>query len=118
MVVSKKTSFSYFEPQRILQPIVSTANIGQLAADLLISSLNLHRVGILNPRDLVPVVGAREDGEPGVTTPLERTASPYSPHQFYTYRISLRQTGSGHYRDPAEVPRAQGSLGSRKPILP
>lgn len=55
----------------LITPIVSTANVGQLAADLLISSLDLHRIGIFNPRDLVPVVGAREDDEPGVTTPLE-----------------------------------------------
>ena len=72
IAVSNKTVAQNREPQRILQPIVSTANVGQLAADLLISSLDLHRIGIFNPRDLVPVVGAREDDEPGVTTPLER----------------------------------------------
>lgn len=55
----------------LIVPIVSTANVGQLAADLLISTLDLRRIGVFNPRDLVPVVGAREDDEPGVTTPLE-----------------------------------------------
>lgn len=54
------------------QPVVSVANVAQLAADLLIASLSLHRVGIFDPRSLVPVVGAREDDLPGVTTPLER----------------------------------------------
>lgn len=53
--------------------MVSAANVGQLAADLIISSLDLHRIGIFDPGDLVPVVGAREDDEPGVTTPLERS---------------------------------------------
>jgi proteasome assembly chaperone 2 len=57
------------------QPVISTANIGQLAVDLLIASLSLHRVGVFDARDLVPVVGGREDGELGVTTPLERTRS-------------------------------------------
>ncbi|KAF9784472.1 PAC2 family-domain-containing protein [Thelephora terrestris] len=55
----------------LIVPVVSTANIGQLAVDLLISSLDLHRIGIFDPRDLVPVVAAREDDEPGITTPLE-----------------------------------------------
>jgi proteasome assembly chaperone 2 len=55
------------------QPIISTANIGQLAVDLLIASLSLRCVGVFDARDLVPVVGGREDGKPGVTTPLECT---------------------------------------------
>jgi len=59
------------EGKILISPVVSTANIGQLAADLIISSLDLHRIGIFDPRDLVPVVGAREDTKPGITTPLE-----------------------------------------------
>ncbi|KII92413.1 hypothetical protein PLICRDRAFT_50798 [Plicaturopsis crispa FD-325 SS-3] len=55
----------------LVVPVVSTANVSQLAADLLIASLGLHRIGIFDPRDLVPVVGGREDGEDGITTPLE-----------------------------------------------
>jgi len=53
------------------QPVVSTANIAQLAVDLLITSLSLRLIGVFDSRDLVPVVGGREDGEEGVTTPLE-----------------------------------------------
>jgi len=52
-------------------PCVSTANVAQLAVDLLIASLSLRRVGVFDPGDLVPVVGARENGEEGVTSPLE-----------------------------------------------
>jgi hypothetical protein len=62
------------------QPVVSVANVAQLAADLLITSLSLHRVGIFDPRSLVPVVGAREDGLPGVVTPLECMSSCLSRH--------------------------------------
>jgi len=51
---------------------VSTANIAQLTVDLLIASLSLRLVGVFDSRDLVPVVGGREDGEEGVSTPLER----------------------------------------------
>ncbi|KAI0320924.1 hypothetical protein OF83DRAFT_1206456, partial [Amylostereum chailletii] len=56
-------------------PIVSTANVSQLASDLLISSLELKCVGVFDPRDLVPVVGGRENGEEGVTLPLELYAN-------------------------------------------
>jgi len=55
----------------LVVPCVSTANVSQLAIDLLIASLSLRRVGTFDPVDLVPVVGAREDGEEGVMTPLE-----------------------------------------------
>ncbi|THH19976.1 hypothetical protein EW146_g1293 [Bondarzewia mesenterica] len=55
----------------VVIPIVSTANVSQLAVDLLIASLSLRCIGAFDPQYLVPVVGAREDGEKGVTTPLE-----------------------------------------------
>jgi hypothetical protein len=53
--------------------VVSAANVGQLAVDLLIASLALERIGAFEPSDLVPVVGGREAGEEGITMPLERT---------------------------------------------
>ena len=53
------------------QPVVSIANVAQLAVDLLIASLSLRKIGIFDPRDLVPVIGGREDGGEGITTPLE-----------------------------------------------
>ena len=106
------------EPQRNLQPIVSTANVGQLAADLLISSLDLRRIGIFNPKDLVPVVGAREDNESGVTTPLERSSTSSNPYRSYPHHFSLRQTGHTHRRDTAKVPCAQGTVRSYKTDRP
>lgn len=54
------------------QPIVSTANVSQLAVDLIIATLALERVAIIDPSYFVPVVGGRESGEPGITTALER----------------------------------------------
>lgn len=57
---------------KLLQPVVSVANVPQLTVDLLIATLGLERIGLFDVRDLVPVVGAREDETPGVTTPLER----------------------------------------------
>lgn len=51
--------------------MVSTANLPQLAADLLIASLSLQLVGIFDPQYLIPAVGARDDGQEGITTPFE-----------------------------------------------
>lgn len=53
------------------QPVVSTANIAQLAVDLLIASLSLRVIGVFDSRDLVPIVGGREDDAEGISTPLE-----------------------------------------------
>jgi len=39
--------------------------------DLLINSLSLKQIGVFDTKDLVPVVGGREDGEEGITIPLE-----------------------------------------------
>ncbi|KAI0305772.1 PAC2 family-domain-containing protein [Multifurca ochricompacta] len=64
------TPFNLHE-KALVVPVVSAANIAQLAVDLLIASLSLRAIGIFDPRDLVPVVGGREDGREGVTTPLE-----------------------------------------------
>ncbi|KAF9227366.1 hypothetical protein BS17DRAFT_806520 [Gyrodon lividus] len=55
----------------LIVPIVSVANVAQLAADLFIASLKLDRVGVFDPKYVVPVVGGREDGAAGVTTPIE-----------------------------------------------
>jgi len=60
----------------VIIPIVSTANVGQLAVDLIISTFSLERIAILDPKYCVPVVGAREDGQKGITTPLELYGHP------------------------------------------
>ncbi|KAI5120979.1 hypothetical protein M0805_006651 [Coniferiporia weirii] len=54
----------------LVVPIVSVGNVSQLAADLLIATLDLSQIGVFDARDLVPVVGAREVGA-GISTPLE-----------------------------------------------
>ncbi|KAF8639494.1 hypothetical protein AX17_001399 [Amanita inopinata Kibby_2008] len=52
-------------------PIVSTANVSQLAADILIASFSLKRLATFDPSYFVPVIGGRDDEEPGVTLPFE-----------------------------------------------
>jgi hypothetical protein len=78
LVVSSVPSPSRASHDRT-QPVVSVGNVAQLAADLLIASLKLDRVGIFDPKYLVPVVGAREDGTAGLTTPIERKSPPVQP---------------------------------------
>ncbi|GJJ06210.1 hypothetical protein Clacol_000399 [Clathrus columnatus] len=53
-------------------PIVSVANVPQLAADILIATFSLSRIAVFDPKYHVPVVGARELSDHlGVTTPCE-----------------------------------------------
>jgi len=55
--------------------VVSTANLAQLAADLLICTLNLERIGFLDDSLLIPAAGARDRPEGGdgggISTSLE-----------------------------------------------
>lgn len=57
------------------QPVISVANVVQLATDFLIASLSLDRAGIFDPTVFVPVIVIRGDGLPGMTTPLECMSS-------------------------------------------
>ncbi|KAF8317982.1 hypothetical protein DL93DRAFT_2076539 [Clavulina sp. PMI_390] len=62
----------------LVVPIVSTANLPQLAVDILISSLGLERVAILSEQAqyLIPVAGMLDNNAPGITTPLELFSKP------------------------------------------
>ena len=44
---------------------------------------------MFDARDLVPVAGAREDGLPGITTPLERMLQPAALHQLRKVHVIL-----------------------------
>ncbi|RSH85560.1 hypothetical protein EHS25_003699 [Saitozyma podzolica] len=61
-----------FEGKVLVLPAVSLANLPQLAADLLITSLNLVRVGWIGKGDtVVPFFGAGEDKDEVLTGGLE-----------------------------------------------
>ncbi|KIM45204.1 hypothetical protein M413DRAFT_441885 [Hebeloma cylindrosporum] len=64
------------EGKAVIIPVVSTANVAQLAVDLIIASFSLQRVAVFDSSFLVPVVGAREDDQKGITTPLELYGHP------------------------------------------
>ena len=41
----------------VFQPAISVGNVGQLACDLLISSLKLQKIGYFDPELFLPIVG-------------------------------------------------------------
>ncbi|CAG7846171.1 Proteasome assembly chaperone 2 {ECO:0000256/PIRNR:PIRNR010044} [Serendipita indica DSM 11827] len=73
------TTLPDFTTKTLILPSISKGNVPQLACDLLIASLGLQHVGSLDPKYLVPVVGGRERGERGISTPLELFSSNDSP---------------------------------------
>lgn len=52
-----------------MQPSVSIGNVGQLAVDLIISTLQLQRLGYFESPDVLPCLGI--DDEWDLVTPLE-----------------------------------------------
>ena len=64
------------------QPVVSTANVGQLAVDLLIATVGLQRIGVFHPQYFIPVVGQREGNREGITTPCERKFQSLHPRRY------------------------------------
>jgi hypothetical protein len=48
--------------------------------DVLIASFSLKRVASIDARYFIPVVGGRDDGEPGITTPCECRLSLWPTH--------------------------------------
>ncbi|TFK68677.1 hypothetical protein BDN72DRAFT_797423 [Pluteus cervinus] len=78
MSFSVPASIPELSGKALIVPVVSTANLAQLAADLLIASLSLRRLAVVDPSYFVPAVGGREDGELGITLPMELYGSPAS----------------------------------------
>ncbi|KAG8809742.1 hypothetical protein FRC19_005037 [Serendipita sp. 401] len=86
-----------FSTQILILPSISKGNVPQLACDLLIASLNLHHVGYLDSKDLVPVVGGRERGERGVSTPIEVFSSRESPITVVLQRSPVLKAYKGDF---------------------
>ncbi|KAH8828255.1 PAC2 family-domain-containing protein [Flagelloscypha sp. PMI_526] len=64
-------------------PIVSVANVSQLAVDLLIASLDLTREAIVDPTFFIPATSSSADG---IVTPLELYSSSTSPIAVFQQR--------------------------------
>lgn len=68
------TSKPSFEDSILLLPLVSLGNVPQLAADLIIASLEMRCIGVFDARDHVPMIGSRDDDCKDLPffTPVER----------------------------------------------
>ena len=90
---------------------MSTANIAQLAVDLLIASLSLRVIGVFDSRDLVPIVCGREDDAEGISTPLECEfrAHPSSKRDDSEIPYSVWERRVQHCGHPTTVTRIGGA---------
>ncbi|KAI7868740.1 proteasome assembly chaperone 2 [Spinellus fusiger] len=61
----------YLHGSVLIMPTVSIGNVPQLTCDLLLHTLSLERVGFINDSSVVPVAGAREGKDYGVSVPIE-----------------------------------------------
>jgi len=70
------STFIYLPFKFFPQPAVAVGNVGQLAVDLIVSTLNMNRVGYLHTDCLIPMAGnnpyatCKEDAEE-LHTPAE-----------------------------------------------
>jgi hypothetical protein len=85
----------------LVLPVVSTANVAQLAVDLLIHSLGLTRLAFLNDRYLVPAIGSGDNTSAGLTLPLECLYSRHGQSLLVSFLFSVRQGRSRCGRHPA-----------------
>ncbi|KAA1082709.1 hypothetical protein PGT21_011320 [Puccinia graminis f. sp. tritici] len=95
---SPNSDQSIFKGSILILPVVSLANVPQLAVDLMIHSTQLgpiQKVGILDPQDHIPVIGAidhlsdlpqSQDIRNQVTTPIQVYQSPDKLYTFVQQR--------------------------------
>ncbi|KAF0477756.1 PAC2 family-domain-containing protein [Gigaspora margarita] len=55
----------------LILPAISIGNVPQLAVDLLITTLNLQRIGFLEDENVIPVAGVNEHLTRGITVAIE-----------------------------------------------
>lgn len=76
MFISSQNSAPCFKDFTLVMPAVAVGNVGQLAVDLLVSTLNMSRVGFVHTDCLIPMAGnnpyatCKEDAEE-LHTPAE-----------------------------------------------
>nr|XP_057903337.1 proteasome assembly chaperone 2 [Doryrhamphus excisus] len=81
MFISSQSSMPIFKDVTLVMPAVAVGNVGQLAVDLIISTLNLRRVGYLHTDCLIPMAGnnpyaTSKDDEEELHTAAEVYAAP------------------------------------------
>ncbi|KAM9838486.1 proteasome assembly chaperone 2 [Aulostomus maculatus] len=104
MFISSQKSPPRFRDFTLVMPAVAVGNVGQLAVDLIVSTLNLSRVGFLHTDCLIPMVGnnpyatCKEDAEE-----LHTSAEVYTAAELKLAVLQIRapvvQTKSKKFRE-------------------
>ncbi|KAL3860700.1 hypothetical protein ACJMK2_010791 [Sinanodonta woodiana] len=68
MFISSEDASPNFEEKTLILTSVSVGNVGQLSADLLISTLSMKRIGYIHHESILPMVGNDPFASVGATT--------------------------------------------------
>ncbi|XP_070840941.1 proteasome assembly chaperone 2 [Chaetodon trifascialis] len=79
MFISSQNSPPSFRDFTLVMPAVAVGNVGQLAVDLLVSTLNMSRVGFIHTDCLIPMAGNNP-----YTTCKEDAEELHAPAEVYT----------------------------------
>lgn len=99
MFISSQNSPPSFKDFTLVMPAVAVGNVGQLAVDLMVSTLNMSRVGYIHTDCLIPMAGnnpyatCREDAEE-LHTPAEVFTAPDLKLAVLQIRAPIIQTKS------------------------
>ncbi|XP_004073845.1 proteasome assembly chaperone 2 [Oryzias latipes] len=103
MFVSSQDSPPVFKDFTLVMPAVSVGNVGQLAVDLIVSTLNMRRVGYMHTDCLIPMAGnnpyssCKEDAEE-LHTPAEVYTAAEMKLAVLQIRAPIIQTRTKRFR--------------------
>lgn len=103
MFVPSDNSPPSLEDFTLVMPAVAVGNVGQLAVDLIVSTLNMSRVGFIHTDCLIPMAGnnpystCKEDAQE-LHTPAEVYAAPELKLAVLQIRAPIVQTKSKKFR--------------------
>lgn len=103
MFISSQNSPTCFKDFTLIMPAVAVGNVGQLAVDLIVSTLNMSRVGYIHTDCLIPMTGnnpyatCKEDAEE-LHTPAEVYTAADLKMAVLQIRAPIIQTKSKKFR--------------------
>ncbi|KAM9385338.1 proteasome assembly chaperone 2 [Pholidichthys leucotaenia] len=103
MFISSQDSAASFRDFTLIMPAVAVGNVGQLSVDLIVSTLNMRRVGYIHTDCLIPMAGnnpyttCKEDAKE-LHTPAEVYATPGLKLAVLQIRAPVIQTKSKKFR--------------------
>ncbi|XP_028317783.1 proteasome assembly chaperone 2 [Gouania willdenowi] len=103
MFISSDSSTPCFKDFTLVMPAVAVGNVGQLAVDLIVSTLHMNRVGYIHTDCLIPMAGNdpyanRQDNTVELHTPAEVYTSDEQKLAVLQIRAPILQTKSKKFR--------------------